>query len=200
MTRLEHVIARNVAELREEREATQADLAAKMRHNGFTWTTNRVTQLETLRRPVSLLEVVGLSHVFLVPVERLLAGDDLIDMPDGSTMALSLVRDALAGRGHIEIRDMTPEESDRYEGARDDMRKVAAGLGMEVDELASLAYTLWGHSFWSERDQRVGDLSGLTKRSAQTKRGHATRKIIAEIKATKGHKAVKQEKGAERRG
>ncbi|SET48790.1 helix-turn-helix domain-containing protein [Nonomuraea wenchangensis] len=91
--RLEHVIARNMAELREQQGWTQADLARQMCAQGARWTPNRVTQLETLRRPVSLMEIVLLATVFGVPVVRLLFGDDLVEMPSGEEIPLDRFRE-----------------------------------------------------------------------------------------------------------
>ena len=93
MARLEHVIARNVAELRRERGWTQIDLAAHMRKVGLTWQTNRVAQIETLRRPVSIIEVYGLCRVLKVPMDRLLTGADEITTPSGSVLPLVDIRE-----------------------------------------------------------------------------------------------------------
>lgn len=181
-SRLEHVIARNVAELRTEHQATQPDLAEKMHAGGFGWSTNRVAQIETLRRPVSLLEVVGLARVFFVPVSRLLAGDDEITLPSGGTMPLAVVRDALAGVARVEVRDVTPEESAAYRADGEDVRKMAAKLGLKHPSvLETLAYRVFGQSFRAEREARLGDVSGLSKRSAQTKRGHVSRALLAAV-------------------
>ena len=180
-TRLEHVIARNVTELRAERELTQQDLAASMHDRGFRWQSNRVAQIETLRRPVSLLEVVGLSRVFNVPVSRLLEGEDKIDLPSGATWPLAEVRAALAG----EIETVSFAEAATWlldDPARDDLRKVAKSLGLDVKDLQALAFRLWGVPFHDEREKRLGDVSGLSKRSAQTKAGHVTRALLADIR------------------
>lgn len=180
--RLEHVIARNIAELRAERQATQPELAARMRANGFGWSTNRVTQIETLRRPVSLLEVVGLARVFGVPVSRLLAGDDEVTLPSGDTMPLSVVRDSLAGDKHVEIRPATEQELAAYRTDSEDLRKMAGKLGLKHPSvLDTLAYRVFGRSFWAERQAREGDVSSLSKRSAQTKRGHVSRALLADV-------------------
>lgn len=181
VTRLEHVIARNVAHMRAEKGRTQAELATKMRANGFAWGTNRVTQIETLHRPVSLLEVVGLSRVFSVSVTDLLAGDDDVDMPDGSTMPLQRVRDALTGVSRATVRDVTDEEHEEYRLQSEDLRKVAARVHMAPEDLDAASYRIWGQSFWAERASREGDTSGMKKRSAQTKRGHVTRQLMTEV-------------------
>ncbi|MFC3986453.1 helix-turn-helix domain-containing protein [Streptosporangium jomthongense] len=91
--RLEHVIARNMAELREQQGWTQADLAYQMCVQGARWTSNRVAQLETLRRPVSLMEIFLLTAVFGVPVVRLLNGDDFVEMPSGKEIPLGRFRE-----------------------------------------------------------------------------------------------------------
>lgn len=180
-TRLEHVIARNVALLRNEHSATQPDLAGKMQANGFTWSTNRVAQIETLHRPVSLLEVVGLAAVFGVSVSTLLAGDDEITLPSGATWPLSVVRDALAGKTRVEIRDATKEELEDLRSSGEDLRKMAGKLGVRWQDLDALAYRVFGQSFHAEREARTGDISGLSKRSAQTKRGHVSRALLAAV-------------------
>lgn len=178
-SRLEHVIARNLAELRAERSSTQTDVAEAMRRVGFRWQVNRVAQIETLRRPVALLEVVGLSRAFGVPVSRLLSGEDEIDLPTGTTVPLAAIRAALAGE------PVSPDEwqvAERRNAARDELRKVAKRLDLDWKDLSALSFTMWGgRSFFAERESRLGDVSGLSKRSAQTKRGHVTRALLADI-------------------
>jgi transcriptional regulator with XRE-family HTH domain len=181
-SRLEHVIARNVTELRTEHNATQSDLAAKMTSHGFAWSTNRVTQIETLRQPVALLEVVGLSYVFSVSVSRLLAGVDEVDLPSGDTMSLKAVREALEGKQPPpRVWTPTPEESAAYQASGEDLRKMAGKLGLRPEDLDALAYRVFGQSFRAEREARTGDVSGLSKRSAQTKRGHVSRALLAAV-------------------
>jgi hypothetical protein len=189
-TRLEHVIARNVAELRAERSpawlprltpgpgSTQTDLAEAMCMVGFRWQANRVAQIETLRRPVSLLEVVGLSRAFGVPVSRLLSGEDEIDLPTGISVPLAAIRAALAGE------PVSPDEwqvAERRNAARDELRKVAKRLDLDWQDLQRVSYDMWQLPFFTAREKNLGDVSGLSKRSAQTKRGHVTRALLAEM-------------------
>lgn len=98
MARLEHVMARNAAELRQERGWTQRDLAMGMTVHGYRWTSNRATQVETLRRALSLDEMAALCGVFEVPLDRLLAGphSELVDLPmPGHRTTLGAIRAAL---------------------------------------------------------------------------------------------------------
>jgi transcriptional regulator with XRE-family HTH domain len=191
-SRLEHVIARNLAELRAEKGLsaglswphhfrtgyTQTDVAEAMRQVGFRWQSNRVAQIETLHRPVTLLEIVGLSRVFGVPVSRLLSGDDEIDLPSGIQVPLAAVRAALAGE------PVSPEDwevAERRNAARDELGKIAKRLDLDWKDLSMLSYAMWRRSFIAERESRLGDVSGLSMRSAQTKRGHVTRVLLADI-------------------
>lgn len=185
-TRLEHVIARTVAEMRTDRGWTQAQLAFEMRARGFMWATNRVAQLETLRRPVSLLEVIALAMVFNVPVKRLLDGDDWIALPDGGQVSLFVLREALTGDVPPLTRSVMSDASARDQEDHlvdfEDLRKMAAKLGLDVpSDLEAFAYRIFGLGFQNERARRLGDVSGLSKRSAQTKRGHVSRALLAEI-------------------
>jgi transcriptional regulator with XRE-family HTH domain len=182
-TRLEHVIARNVAERRTDRGWTQADLAREMHTWGFTWATNRVAQVETLRRPVSLLEVIGLAMVFDLPVQRLLDGDDQIALPDGREFPLAWLRKAvIEGQPKTRFSIFSPQYHLAVEAEYQDLRRMATKLGLSAPEdLDALARTLFGQAFHSEREARLGDVSGLSKRSAQTKRGHVSRALLAEV-------------------
>jgi transcriptional regulator with XRE-family HTH domain len=183
-SRLEHVIARNVAELRADRGMTQADLAKEMRHRGFTWSPNRAAQIETLYRTVSLLEVIGLTWVFRVQVKRLLAGNDEITLPDGSELPLAFLRDeALAGRTPTwESRRPTKQDYDEDRLHLEELRKLAAKVGLKAPvDLERIAHQVFGQGFVFEREDRLGDVKGLSKRSAQTKRGHVSRALLAEL-------------------
>lgn len=183
--KLEHVIARAMAELRLERGWTQTDLARWMSGAGLSWTPNRVTQLETLRRPVSLFEVVALTWVFEVPVTRLLAGEQAIEAPDGvSTVPLANIRAALAGdtSRQDEERKSREESQRRQQVYMDEIRKLAKTLDVEPQVMEWVARRLYGHPFIDERETRLGDVSDLTPGAARTKRGHVTRALLNEMR------------------
>ena len=124
--------------------------------------------------------------MFGVTVSMLLAGDDEIDLPSGITMPLADVRGALLTDHEAELVSAVREMAGRHATARDELRKVAKGLDLDVNDLEALAYRLWGRSFLYERERRLGGISGLSKRSAQTKRGHVTRALLADVKAYLG--------------
>jgi hypothetical protein len=176
---LEHAIARNMQALRVERGWTQSDLAMWMRQTGFTWQTNRVTQLETLRRPVSLLEILGLAWVFGVPVAHLLSGEDRVRLPNGDSEPLSALREALTvggdGAPHVVDADVVDETA-----AAEALRNAAKRLGMPAVHLNYAARLLWDRSFMAERERRLGEPAG-GDRSVRTRRGHVTRALISEL-------------------
>lgn len=179
--KLEHVIARAMAELRLERDWTQADLAWRMTAMGVQWQPNRVSQLESLRRPISLFEVAALSWVFEVPITRLLPGDQTIEAPDGKTIvSLQQIRAALTG--DTSVQKAARDTGERHRTYLEELRSVAKAIDVEPTVIELISKKLYGHPFIDERDKRVGSVSHLSKQSARTKRGHATRAIIAEIR------------------
>lgn len=177
--RLEHVIARNMARLRGDRGWTQADLAAQIRRFGLPWTSNRVTQLETLRRPVSLMEITALAWVFAVPLTRLLEGDEHVTVSCDISVPLTTVRAIWSGDDSAYTPEREHAEDPRY--SADELRRIAKRIGTTTTAVDQAAVDLYGRSFLAERDKRAGNLSGLSKASARTKRGHVTRTMIDEI-------------------
>jgi transcriptional regulator with XRE-family HTH domain len=181
--KLEHVMARSIAELRKESRLTQQDLACRMRTVGLNWTPNRVTQIETLRRTVSLLEAVALAWVFGVPVTRLMAGPDAeqIDTPAGETVALSVIRNAFSGQRPPESSFAATTVGQRPDAVIfDELRRPAKTLGVTPAVLNEMAEARYGRSFLAEREGRLGDAKG-TPASIRSRLGHITRRLLAEL-------------------
>ena len=204
MPALSDVIARNIAALRAARGWTQQDLAAEMAGTGMAWSGNRVAQVETLRSPVSVVELMALCWVFETDLARFFEGEEKITMAvEGYEVDLSVFREITRGHaGKLRQERLVQDEGNRLRSERraEEMRKLDGRLGLEWWELDSLAYVSFGHDFISERERRVGDLHELSKRSAQTKRGHATRTILTELGsliAVRGLAAVKRDIAAE---
>ena len=181
--RLEHVVARNVSRLRLAAGMSQSQLAWWMVKQGRNWTANRVTQVETLRRPVGLHDMSALCAIFEVDMFELLAGDDDVERPDGSTEPLEYTRLALQGRAHkvLDYVDFRPGVAPAVISTPSDVVKAAKRLDLAPDVLEWLSVRTYGRSFIAERDTRAGDLSELTPASARTKRGHATRSILSQL-------------------
>jgi transcriptional regulator with XRE-family HTH domain len=176
--KIEHLIARNVIDLRNDRGWTQSELASRMRGAGFSnWQQNRVTQIETMRRPVALLEVIVLSWVFGVPLARLFQGDGDVEFPDGESVPLGRLQALVMG----DVPSVRPVPWAHEGPATDELRKIAKQLDLPVHVVDWLATSVYKRPFIEEREVRLGDVSGLAKRSVQTKRGNVTRIMIGEL-------------------
>ena len=177
--RLEHVVARNTAQLRRDRGWTQLDLAREMAKVGLGWTPGRAQQVESLAGTLTLPEVLGLCWVLRVPIADLLDGDDQVGVRGSArTFPLHQFRDALTGHGAIRQPDRRAENA----AAAEEVRAKAAKLGLSTDVFIELCQQRFGHSFRTERDNRAGDLSRLPPQSAQIKRGHAARAVLADLR------------------
>ena len=66
----------------------------------------------------------------------------------------------------------TPDDADRHAARR---------LGIEPAQVRLAARVLWRRDFAEERDGRVGEVSGLSPRTLQARRGHAARAMLAEL-------------------
>lgn len=185
--KLEHVMARSIAELRHEKLITQCELAHRMRVVGLNWTPNRVTQIETLRRKVSLSETIALAWVFGVPVTRLLAGpdDEQVETPDGGSLPLAAFRSAFQGEQAPPVpRSLPSPEDDRRRAlladSNDALRRPAKKLGVTPAGLNEMAQAKYGRAFLAERDARLGD-GDRSDASVRTRLGHVTRGMLAEL-------------------
>lgn len=193
---LDHVIARNLRELVEERGLTHRQFASWMQALGFDWTANRVAQTVTLRRSLGLSELAGVCNVLAVPLERLLAGEDEIvlsttpataDRPT-TTAPLAAIRAVLRDGEPASKPDVgrgwTAEQAVISVQLADELEdELARKLGIDTAHLRALASTLYGEEGLSaERDRRTGDLSEISAGTARVRRGHATRAILAEMR------------------
>ena len=179
VARLEHVVARNAVRLRRERGLTQLDLARAMSAVGMGWTPGRAQQVESFAGTLSMPEILGLCWVLHVPIADLLDGDDQVGVPGSArTFPLHQFRDALTGHGAIRQPDRRAENA----AAVEEVRAKAANLGLGTGVFIKLCQQRFGHSFRTERDQRAGDLSKLSPRSAQVKRGHAARTVLSDLR------------------
>ncbi|MGH8891544.1 MAG: helix-turn-helix domain-containing protein [Acidothermaceae bacterium] len=178
-SRLEHVVAANAVQLRRNRGWTQLDLARAMAEVGMGWTPGRAQQIESFAGTLSLPEALGLCWALKVPLADLLAGDDQIALPGpGRSVELRAFREALAGRGAIRQPDRGADEAADYE----EVRAKATQLQLSPEVFIELCLQRFGRSFRAERDHRAGDLANLRPRSAQVKRGHAGRAVLADLR------------------
>jgi transcriptional regulator with XRE-family HTH domain len=60
--------------------------------------------------------------------------------------------------------------------------RAADRLGVEAPQLKLAALKKFGHTFEEERDARSGAVDGLSSKTVQARRGHATRAMLTELR------------------
>src|ERR1039457_2978283 len=118
-SQLEHLVARNTAQLRRNRGWTQLDLAREMADVGLGWKPGRAQQVEFLAGTLTLPEVLGLCWVLRVPIADLLDGDDQVGVRGSArTFPLHQFRDPSTGHGGIRLPDCRAENAAAVEEVR----------------------------------------------------------------------------------
>lgn len=187
MDGLDAVLAGQMRTALDERRLSREDFASRMRSLGFRWTGNRVTQVVTARRPMSLLEIAGVCSVLQVSVEELLLfADSKVDLPGGQ-VDVADVASALGGgdmwaRKQATLAQMSAVFADHMDATV----KAAKRLGVTTADVDAAARTLWGQTLAGERDKRVQPVEGETPRALQARRGHITRALLAELREQLG--------------
>lgn len=184
MDALDALLAGRLRELLAEQGMRHQDLADGMRGLGFPWTANRVTQVVTGRRALSLLEIAGLCELLRRPLADLLEHNGDVALPTGSVRTLDLAN-ALAGRpGGWQARG----EARRILRSWDEATaKTARRLGATPDEVLAASYALWRRDIAEERDQRVERETVAADeddpRRLRARRGHVTRALVDELRS-----------------
>lgn len=180
MDSIDEVIGRQAAQLRKERGWKQSDVSDMASRFGVEWSQSMVSEIESGKRRSDRLEVLAvLCSMFDRPLVDLLQGDQEVMMSRPWTM--SEIREGLAGElppssekpGTTRIGGDNPVE----------VQRMARKLDMTEDQLRRLVQAIYGK--WERpirlRDEMAGVEQDDTSRSAQAKRGHATRRILKEI-------------------
>lgn len=151
---------------------------------GFRWSANRVAQVLTGRGALSLLEIAGLCATVGRGLSDLIGEAGEVDLPAGTTIALSEVQKALAGRPNAwhsqrsgQIADALPQWGHHDEATI----KAAKRLGVPPANVEVAAAELWGHGYPQERDRRAEPRANESKRQLQARRGHAARALMDEL-------------------
>jgi hypothetical protein len=183
----------------DERGMRREDLARGMVGLGFRWTGNTVTQVVTGRRGLSLLELAGVCEILSLPIGKLLDPNAHVVLPSGdealvADLLLALLYES-GGRWaeslgvKAQVKDAQAEVQ-RLMGALNEEATFTAAqrLGVMPSDVDDAAQRLWGHSFTTERDNRVGDPTdegdtANSRRALQARRGHASRAMIEELRA-----------------
>jgi hypothetical protein len=185
-----------VRQLLTEKGLRQVDLAAGLTALGFDWTPNRVAQVVTGRRPLSLLETAGFCEALGISVAALLGPAGNAPLPAGNDVPVPDIASALRdGGGQWRAR----READRAGAAKlkahqawvaearqayaEVHAKAARRLGITPDELEAASLRLWGRSLGLERDTRADASTGVAgDRALQERRRVATRQLLRELR------------------
>lgn len=172
---LSTVIASNLKRRRQELNWNQGDLAEAMAQ--MQWTPTTVTWVETGRRQIRADELFRLCHVLGVTPGYFTEGQGYYYLREGAPMM------PLAGLQTALVEPLKPQRLDTSgQVVRDEERKAAARVGIEVAFFRMQARDLWhGLTLIEERERRLGGPGGKSARSIQAKRGRITRELINEF-------------------
>lgn len=188
---LDGVVAQRLRALLDDKGMRQQDLAAGLRTLGFNWTPNRVAQVVTGRRPLSLLEAAGICETLGIPLADLLGSAGEVKLPShSSSFPVADIAEAIrSGGGKWEergaVRALFGPVQREFEEAR---TKAARRLGVAPEEVDAASINLWGRPLGAERDGRIKsddvDLNAPeNRRTLQARRGHASRALIEELRS-----------------
>jgi hypothetical protein len=185
MDGLDRVIAQNFRGHLEQQGLRREEFASGMTRLGFPWSGNRVTQVTTGRRPLTLLELAGVCSLLRVHLAELIGTEGSVDLPHGPTVPASALWPALLGEQSwmADAVTATPVPGLAVSGHYDEATvKAARRLHMTPSQVHSLATMLWQRSVTEERDRRVGPPGDdEDRRALQARRGHVTRDLMREL-------------------
>ena len=203
--RFSEAVGQQIRALRAQAGITQEDVAASARNNGLNWVRATVAAVELGRRELSCSELlllpVALYGVGLrVELADLIPEKGQIEMskyspkagfPVSRTIEAGALRQIVSGRACDAMRHLATTTLDKIArhapealaSLGDSVVKAAGRLGVQPSVLTRTAMKLWGQSLSEERERRLAreDISESDPRSLQARRGHITRKLLAEI-------------------
>jgi len=186
MTGLPEVVARNVRDLRVKRGWSQRQLAERLDQLGGKWSRVAVTALESQgKRGRDVLDLATLCWALQVDLNELLAGEDNIDLPSGETVPLERVRGAMLGPeigAEPRNTEIVGSPLPMIYFDQEEETRIARKLDLDADQLSDATMAVFGRSgFLRVRDAQAGVDEDTPPRRAQALRGHATRRLLAEI-------------------
>lgn len=177
MITVSHIIGERVRELRKQRGWTQFDLMNEIRAKGATWAQNSVSEMESGKRRSDHLEVLAvLCSVFGMPLDEFLPSSDTTV---GESRRMSELKAGIQG-------NLPDKNLPRIEQADVSLVAMCRNIGVSEDDLTRWAEQEHGAGAdpLRVRDQIAGVTPDDSHRTAQAKRGHATRKIKRMIQET----------------
>lgn len=196
MDALDEVVAQRIRVLLRELGLRQVDLAARLTALGFDWTPNRVAQVVTGRRPLSLLETAGVCEALGLPISVLLDSAEEVALPtDGYSVTAEEIATALRDGGGLWASRQSEDRSrasalkaqawvrEAQRAYADVHAKAARRLGITQDELEAASLRLWGRSLGLERDTRADASTGAAgDLDIQQRRRVASRQLLQELR------------------
>lgn len=184
---LSQVIGRRVRDLRIERGWSQRELAAALTELGSDWTRARVGQLETDGvRGDRLLDVALLCAALRVDLGTLLEVDAAVGS-DEHPHPLAWVKSQLLEPADVPATTVEPDLIDPAQIGADDEAEVARLAQRAGRDTAQLR--LWVAAQYDDneplavRDALAQIDPTTTRRAAQAKRGHASRRLLKSIES-----------------
>lgn len=186
MDGLDDVIAGRLRNFLEGGKIRREEFAAGMTRLGFRWTANRVTQVVTQRRPMSLLEITAVCSLLGVPLKDLMGQEGEVELPSGS-VRIAHLWPSLCGdqRWAMEVAQEAGLRGGVEGWVHNEAAvKVGRRLGIRPDLVDLFARDLWGLTLAEERDRRVGPpADGESGRALQARRGHVTRQLVEDLRS-----------------
>lgn len=210
-TEIDAIVGMNVKRLRQANKWSQDELARRVRSWGLRWSSSVIAGIEAGTKTLDLSEVLLLALVFERGVPELLAGPGAAYIGGARlslTEARDLLtpRPKFRRRGGLTYKEraaVVAEMDEALSEARrrwpdstmkdvqianrdlenDAERKAARRLGVSTRTVALAAHRLWKRSLTAERERLMAELSTAADdgRSSQTRRGHITRGLVAEL-------------------
>ncbi|MGI8680651.1 MAG: hypothetical protein ACR2JO_00655 [Mycobacteriales bacterium] len=184
---LSAVIGAGLAAWRAQQGLRQEDVAFNARHVGLTWTRATVASVELGRRELTATELLLLpvaleeaAAVESAPLWELVDENAKVTVSAGTWLSGRHVRYLLGGPNPQQEWLIGEPTADLPTEAE---TKAAGRLGVAPETVVRRGRARWGHRLDDEREQRLGDTSGVPARTVQARRGHITRQLIAELQA-----------------
>jgi transcriptional regulator with XRE-family HTH domain len=200
------LLGQRIRERRLELGKTQDELARHTWHVGLRFTRSVIDAVERGTRDLSvpetilLLAVAGLKLEDLATTQQValdedtsVGADELLGLASGARHTLSLAHAGASltvnpATGAVSTRGPRSALASLVRAYSDAEVKAARRLAVDPQVIAEASEKLWGRPLDEERDTRVQTQAepDATARTVQALRGHVTRALLEELRATLG--------------
>ncbi|MGO1827044.1 MAG: helix-turn-helix domain-containing protein [Corynebacterium variabile] len=175
-------VAAAVKEAREARNWRQKDVLDVARRFGANWSDNAISEIEAGRRRGDTADVLAILCMVFDTDAATLLGSRKFEFAGHESTGKEML-DALNGQSELDASPELPGHA-RFGGDNPiEVQRMAGKLGVNEDDLRALVMAVYGKGRRpiEVRDELAGVEQNDTSRSAQAKRGHASRKILREL-------------------